>query len=150
MSASCETISSASGGCPAVPTIKPPSLVRSTSAPAAALRSMISWTRAACAAGYPTTRPTIPFGPITAMLGWTPSAVPRSIVISRMPGVAFGFPPMTCAAIVGNGAACFKLEELGSFAVRAASARCSCIRTSRSASCCFSAWFSSRAPRSSA
>ena len=93
MSARADTISIASGGCPAVPTIMPPSRVRSTTAPAAALRSMISCTRAACAAGYPTTRPTMPFDPITAMLGRTPSAVPLSIVISRMPGVAFGFPP---------------------------------------------------------
>ena len=40
---------------------------------------MMSCTRAACAATGPTTRPTTPFGAITAMSAWTPSALPRLI-----------------------------------------------------------------------
>ena len=78
----------------------PPARVRSVRAPAAAYRSMSSCTRAACAAGTPMMRPTMPVGAITAMSAWTPSSAPRPIVIVRMPG--FGFPAITSAAIVGR------------------------------------------------
>ena len=42
------------------PTTRPPARVRSVQAPTAAARSMSSWTRAACAATGPMTRPTSP------------------------------------------------------------------------------------------
>ncbi len=59
----------ASGGSPSTPTAIPPARVRSLTAPTAAFRSMMSCTRAACDATGPMTRPTTPFGAITAMSG---------------------------------------------------------------------------------
>ena len=64
-----------------------PARVRSISAPAAALRSISSCTRAACAAGRPITRPTMPAGAITAMSACTPSPLPRSIVTRPDAGI---------------------------------------------------------------
>ena len=46
------------------------------------------------------TRPTMPFGEMTAMSVCTPSALPRFTVTVRMPGL--GLPAMTSAAIVGS------------------------------------------------
>ena len=78
----------------------PPARVRSLTAPTAALRSMMSCTRAACAATGPTTRPTTPLGAITAMSACTPSALPRLTVTVSSPGL--GLPAMTSAASVGR------------------------------------------------
>ncbi len=109
----------------------PPARVRSVTAPAAALRSMSSCTRAACAAGRPTIRPTTPAGAITAMFVSTPSALPRSMVTVRMPG--FGLPAMTSAASVGSAVLAFRSSSAWSCSDRRASARCSCSRTSSAA-----------------
>ena len=118
-----------------------------SSAPAAACRSMMSCTRAACAAGDPTTRPTMPVGAMTAMFSCTPSAEPRSMVTDCIPG--FGFPAITSAGSVGVDTVARRFNSSCSFVVRAARARCSCSRTSSSATCFRSVSFSDRTPRRS-
>ena len=78
-----DTYSMRSGASPSAPTTTPPAPLRSMNAPAPALRSMISCTLAACAAGSSMTRPTTPSGDSTAMSRRTPSLAPLSMVTVR-------------------------------------------------------------------
>ena len=71
---------------------------------------------------------------------WTPSALPRLTVTVSSPG--FGLPAMTSAARVGSCVPSRSCSSDSSWAARAASDRCSCSRTSRSATCCFNCAFS--------
>ena len=96
---------------------------RSTSAPAAALRSISSCTLEALALGT-MTRPTTPFGASTPMSGRMPAAVPLPIVMVRKSGVAD--PAMTSAAIVSRRVRVFRSSSRESASVRWARARSCC------------------------
>src|SRR6266545_4555270 len=141
-----ETSSIRSGGFASTPTTIPPARVRSIIAPAAALRSKSSCTRAAWRVTGPIIRPTTPPGAITAMSADTPSPLPRLIVTVRITGS--GLPAMTSAASVGTVPCVFMSSSICSRSDLIASACSCCSCTSSAATRCRSASFSAFAPRS--
>ena len=106
---------------------------------------MSSCTRAACAATGPTTRPTTPFGAITAMSACTPSAAAAVDRHGQHPGIGIAGDDLRRQRRQGRRLAQARAAPAAA-RPRSASARCSCSRTSRSATCC-AAPRSRRAPR---
>ncbi len=108
------------------PTMTPCVRVRSTSAPAAALRSISSCTFDARSLGR-MTRPTTPAGEITAMSAARPDDFPLSMVTVRNSGLAAA--AMISAAVVSRPERSRSSSNCRRLSVRCATARSSCRRT---------------------